>query len=49
MSNNKLMEAAADILASSKNKGGMPMEKMPGSDAVDLGGPTPQNYKQDDD
>jgi hypothetical protein len=27
----------------------MPMEKMPGSDAVDLGGPTPQNYKSDDD
>ena len=25
------------------------MEKLPGSDAVDLGGPTPQNYKQDDD
>ena len=49
MSKNKLMEAAADILASSKGKGGMPMEKMPGSDAVDLGGPTPQNYKQDDD
>ena len=43
------MEAAADILASSKGKGGMPMEKLPGSDAVDLGGPTPQNYKQDDD
>jgi len=49
MSNNKLMEAAADILASSKGKNGMPMEKMPGSDAVDLGGPTPQNYKSDDD
>jgi hypothetical protein len=43
------MEAAADILASSKGKNGMPMEKMPGSDAVDLGGPTPQNYKSDDD
>ena len=43
------MEAAADILASSKGKGGMPMEKMPGSDAVDLGGPTPQNSKPDDD
>jgi len=43
------MEAAADILASSKGKGGMPMEKMPGGDAVDLGGPTPQNYKHDDD
>jgi hypothetical protein len=49
MSTNKLMEAAADILASSKGKGGMPMEKMPGSDAVDLGGPTPQNSKPDDD
>ena len=49
MSKNKLMEAAADILASSKGKGGMPMEKMPGGDVVDLGGPTPQNYKHDDD
>lgn len=49
MSNNKLMEAAADILAGSKGKNGMPMEKMPGSDAVDLGGPTPQNSKPDDD
>jgi hypothetical protein len=49
MSNNKLMEAAADILASSKGKNGAPMEKMPSSDAVDLGGPTPQNYKPDDD
>jgi hypothetical protein len=49
MSKNKLMEAAADILASSKGKNGMPIEKMPGSDAVDLGGPTPQNYKSDDD
>jgi hypothetical protein len=43
------MEAAADILASSKNKGGMPMEKMPGSEVEDLGGPTPQNSKPDDD
>jgi hypothetical protein len=43
------MEAAADILASSKGKNGAPMEKMPGSDAVDLGGPTPQNSKPDDD
>ena len=49
MSNNKLMEAAADILASSKGKNGAPMEKMPGSEVEDLGGPTPQNYKQDDD
>jgi hypothetical protein len=43
------MEAAADILASSKNKGGMSMEKMPGSEVEDLGGPTPQNSKPDDD
>jgi hypothetical protein len=49
MSNNKLMEAAADILASSKGKNGMPMEKMPGSEVEDLGGPTPQNSKPDDD
>jgi len=49
MSKNKLMEAAADILASSKGKNGAPMEKMPGSEVEDLGGPTPQNYKQDDD
>jgi hypothetical protein len=49
MSSNKLFEAAAEILAGSKGKNGMPMEKMPGSDAVDLGGPTPQNYKSDDD
>ena len=49
MATNKLMEAAADILASSKGKNGMPLEKMAGSDAVDLGGPTPQTYKQDDD
>jgi hypothetical protein len=40
MSKNKLMEAAADILASSKGKGGMPMEKMPGSEYTELGGPT---------
>ena len=49
MSNNKLMEAAADILASSKGKNGAPMEKMQGTEVEDLGGPTPQNYKQDDD
>ena len=49
MSLNKLMEAAADILASSKSKGGMPMEKMPGGEVEDLGGPTPQNSKPDDD
>ena len=49
MSNNKLMEAAADILAGSKGKNGVPMEKMPGSEVEDLGGPTPQNSKPDDD
>jgi hypothetical protein len=43
------MEAAADILASSKGKNGMPMEKMQGSEVEDLGGPTPQNSKPDDD
>ena len=49
MSNNKLMEAAADILASSKGKNGAPMEKMQGTEVEDLGGPTPQNSKPDDD
>ena len=48
MSKNKLMEAAADILASSKGKGGMPMEKPADSSVVDLGGPTPQNSEPDD-
>ena len=49
MSNNKLMEAAADILASSKGKNAMPLEKPADSAVVDLGGPTPQNSKPDDD
>ena len=49
MSSNKLFEAAAEILASSMNKGGMPMEKMQGTEVEDLGGPTPQNSKPDDD
>ena len=49
MSNNKLMEAAADILAGSKGKNGAPMEKMQGTEIEDLGGPTPQNSKPDDD
>ena len=49
MSSNKLFEAAAEILASSKGKGGMPMEKMQGTEVEDLGGPTPQNSKPDDD
>jgi hypothetical protein len=34
------MEAAADILASSKGKNGAPMEKLPGSEYTELGGPT---------
>jgi hypothetical protein len=50
MATNKLMEAAADILAGSKKSApAMPPEKLPGADAVDLGGPTPQNNKPDDD
>jgi len=56
MATNKLMEAAAEILASSKSSaGGMPMPKLshdtPGNSGTpeDLGGPTPQNYKADDD
>ena len=50
------MEAAAEILAKSKSSaGGMPMPKMsdhvaPGNSTTpeDLGGPTPQNYKPND-
>jgi hypothetical protein len=43
------MEAAAEILAGSKSKAGaMPPEKLP-TDIHDAGGPTPQNYKNDDD
>ena len=50
MANSKLMEAAAEILAGSKKSaGGMPSQKLPGAEAVDLGGPTPENYKSDDD
>ena len=50
MATNKLMEAAAEILAGSKKSApAMPPEKLPGADAVDLGGPTPQNGKPDDD
>jgi len=55
MATNKLMEAAAEILASSKSSAsGMPMSKLshdtPGNSGTpeDLGGPTPQNYKNDD-
>jgi hypothetical protein len=50
MATSKLMEAAADILAGSKSKAGAdPMQKMPGAEYEDLGGPTPQNSKPDDD
>jgi hypothetical protein len=50
MATNKLMEAAAEILAGSKGKAtAMPPEKLPGTEAQDLGGPTPQNAKPDDD
>ncbi len=57
MATTKLMEAAADILAKSKSSaGGMPMPKLtqntpPGNPGTpeDLGGPTPQNYKNNDD
>ena len=56
MAINKLMEAAAEILASSKSSApGMPMPKSqydtPGNSGTpeDLGGPTPQNNKPTDD
>ena len=49
MASNKLMEAAADILSGSHSKApAMPPQKLDG-EVVDIGGPTPQNYKQDDD
>lgn len=49
MQDNQLMEAAADILSRSKGSAtSMPTEKLPGN-AVDLGGPTPQNGKPTDD
>jgi hypothetical protein len=48
MSKNKLFEAAAEILASSKSGApAMPPQKLNG-EVVDLGGPTPQNSKPDD-
>ena len=50
MANSKLMEAAAEILAGSKKSaGGMPSQRLPGAEAEDLGGPTPENGKPDDD
>ena len=49
MASNKLFEAAADILAGSKSSAkSMPAEKLAG-EVVELGGPTPENYKSDDD
>ena len=48
MAKNKLFEAAAEILASGKGKNAMPAEKLEG-EVVDMGGPTPQNSKPDDD
>lgn len=50
MATNKLMEAAAEILTGSKSKAPADSaQKLPGADAVDLGGPTPMNYKSTDD
>jgi len=49
MATSKLMEAAADILAGSKKAApAMPAEKL-AAEIHDAGGPTPQNYKNDDD
>jgi hypothetical protein len=49
MASNKLMEAAAEILTGSKKTApAMPPEKL-GGEVQDLGGPTPQNAKPDDD
>jgi hypothetical protein len=49
MASNKLFEAAAEILAGSKSSApAMPPQKLDG-EVVDLGGPTPTNYKPDDD
>jgi len=47
MAQNKLFEAAADILAGTKGKNAEPMHKVEGQ-VVDLGGPTPQDSKPDD-
>jgi hypothetical protein len=49
MASNKLFEAAADILASSKSSApAMPPQKLEGG-VVDLGGPTNTDYKSTDD
>ena len=50
MATNKLLEAAAEILAGSKSSApAMPMQKPEGANVQDLGGPTPQNGKPMDD
>ena len=49
MATNKLFEAAAEILSGTKGKNAAPMEKPEGATVVDMGGPTPQNAKPDDD
>jgi len=49
MATSKLMEAAAEVLAGSKKSApAMPAEKL-AAEVQDLGGPTPQNSKPDDD
>ena len=49
MATSKLMEAAAEILTGSKKSApAMPAEKL-AAEIHDAGGPTPQNYKNDDD
>jgi hypothetical protein len=50
MATNKLLEAAAEILAGSKSSApAMPMQKPEGATTVDMGGPTPQDSKPDGD
>lgn len=50
MAQNKLFEAAADILSKSKTSApAEPMQKLDGAGYEDLGGPTPQDSKPDDD
>ena len=49
MATNKLMEAAADILAGSKSKASaMPMQKPEGSSYTELGGPTNKPAEKED-
>lgn len=49
MAQNKLFEAAAEILSKSKTSApAEPMQKLDGAGYEDLGGPTPQNSKPDD-